>query len=125
MTQTTMNMTATNATLTGTNRLNLNGNLSFGSFLKTQSVVTTSRTFNTVYQNQRTTPIFVNVCFNAGTNGEDFAICCDSIASPTLEVAHIQIYSHQGSIFFIVPPSYYYKAIKGSSGSIRCWCEWA
>ena len=69
--------------------------------------------------------MFVNVCFNAGTNGEDFAIVCDSIASPTLEVAHIQIYSHSGSIFFIVPPSYYYRANKGSSGTIRTWTEWS
>ena len=121
----TVNMSATTKTLTGATRLNLNGNISFGSFLKTQSVVATSRTFSTVYQNTKTTPLFVNVCLSAGTNGEDFAVYCDTNTMPLTEVARIQIYSHSSSIFFIVLPSYYYRVLRGTTGYIKMWCEWS
>ena len=125
MTSTTTNLKSSGTTTIQASQINLNGALSFSSFLKTQTILTGSRTFNTNYQNTKTTPLFINITFQAGAIGEVFIIRCDSIPSPTNTIIYMPIYSHSSSTFFIVPPSYYYRFEHSSSGGIQTICEWS
>lgn len=90
-------------------------------------VTTPSRVLGATYQNTGTKPRFVSVAL-AGSNVNVTNVYVDSSATPTTIVGVYGIGSgnvpgiqNNGSIFFIVLPGYYYKAL---GGTLLTWTEW-
>jgi hypothetical protein len=85
-----------------------------------------SRALSTVYQNTGTSPIFVSANITGVSANSACQGLSDSTPSPT-NVIHPNTQSSSGTgavqIFFIVPPSHYYKVTAGS-GSLAHWHEY-
>lgn len=110
-----------NLTLKAKN-INLNGNISFSSFLKTQ--VSSVKTLNNTYQNTNTTPKFVSVSAFATVPATWFYAKTDTNTTPTTIVAQSTLYNSVAhSMFFIVLPNYYYR-VESTTGTLLNWTEW-
>lgn len=83
-----------------------------------------SRSFNTIYHNTGSKPIFVSVWVGIHP-GAHLVAYCDSNPIPTSAVAAIACGSDMtGFIFFIVLPSYYYKVEAPTAFGPPSWVEW-
>lgn len=90
----------------------------------TQSDVTASRALETIYQNTSGSPMFVSASMDRSTTGTAFAYC-DSSSSPTTPVAKISASGgFAETLFFSVPPGYYYKVHQDTSASLDKWIEY-
>ncbi len=100
----------------------LYGGLQFENFMTTQNIQ--SNTFDTIYQNTNTTPMFISISFTVSVEGEIFEIYSDSSESPTTVISNTSG-TTKCNITFIVLPLYYYKVIRSNDGIIDYWTEWS
>ena len=94
----------------------------------TQSVVTGSRAFGTVYQNTSGRPMFVSVTALATASGGNIQCYADASATPTTLVGGVSLSTSGTNYFappaFIVLPGNYYKVTNSGTASVGIWTEW-
>ena len=92
----------------------------------TQSVVTGSRAYATVYHNTGSTPLYVTVTASRSFAGGTITAYVDSSSTPTTGVAAQSANAGwAAALFFIVLPGYYYKVTDDTSSTIGYWVEWS
>jgi hypothetical protein len=100
-----------------------------GAFPKVLKPITTYQiltpTFNVVYRNTLTTPLFISVSFTPAVASEAFTFYCDVNVNPTTLVMQISSYSNSPFMFVIVLPNHYYYFTRSSSGTINKWIQYS
>ena len=105
---------------------------SSGGGVSTQSVVTGSRAFGTVYHNTNATAMFVTVSGTTSAGGDAVLMTAitDSSSSPSTTVAQDQstlsVTGGAVSLTFVVLPGNYYEATLSGNGTLAVsyWTEW-
>ena len=101
-------------------------------YIMSTAQATTAKILDTIYQNTTGVPLMVSVYISNATYGEQILVQNGSTASTSLLVANFPCLAgdgySRGSVFFIVPPSIYYKITAGglSTGTpvLANWTEW-
>jgi hypothetical protein len=93
-----------------------------------QTVVTTSRTVGTVYQNTSGRPMLVVASVRSSVAGATFTLSTDGNASPATPVCQITMAAAAGNIViltaFALPGNYYKVTLDSGTPTVNLWTEW-
>jgi hypothetical protein len=85
-----------------------------------------SRVIGTVYQNTGSGAMFVQIMTTNTTATNVLSVVCDSSSTPTQTAFSQQtIVTAGNSIFFVVPPNYYYKVSCTGTPTVAHWYEYS